>query len=310
MMFNEYVNHSNQCSNYYGVVRKEEVQMQQADTSRFKQKWMDVNQSYPQQQQHQQQQVPMQTPQYHPKPQQYPSYADYSRQPNTPNQTYEFIPKTNERSITPTVQSQHHNQKQYYYANNMPNRNYYNTGGYDYGYEQTAAMSPVANKFSKKISSSSLNNASQVDFGQAPTPSSSSTSSVLSPQPHTKIESPKSWNTPVPTPLSVSQTTPPRNIHSSQPNQNEPLDKNDQSSKSILSEININIDELFMYYPAVFEEIYYSLKLSSIEQIENDLRRYLEEHFKLNLSGNSSSPVSAANIASAPSATNSAGIRI
>lgn len=314
MMFNEYVNHSNQCSNYYSVVRKEDVQMQQADTGRFKQKWMDVNQSYPQQ---------VQTPQYHQKPAQQYAY-DYNRQPNTPNhQTYEFIPKTNERSITPTVQQQQQPQaqpKQYYYPNSMPASRSYYANSYEYSYEQTTttttaavAMSP-ANKFSKKISSSSLTNASQVDFGQAPTPSSSSTSSVLSPQPHTKIDSPKSWNTPVPTPLSVSQTTPPRNIQSSA-NPNEPQlnssdTKSDQSSKSILSEININIDELFMYYPAVFEEIYYSLKLNSIEQIENDLRRYLEEQFKLNLSSNNSSSPVSANAASATSATNSAGIRI
>lgn len=295
MMFNEYVNHSNQCSSYYNVVRKEDVQMQQADTSRFKQKWMDVSQSYPQQ---------AHTPQYQPKPQQYP--YDYNRQPNTPSQTYEFIPKPAERSITPTVQQQ---QKQYYYQSSAASRSYY-AGGYEYGYEQAAAaaMSP-ANKFSKKISSGSLSNASQVDFGQAPTPSSSSTSSVLSPQPHSKIDSPKSWNTPVPTPLSVSQTTPPRNVQPSLSSANL-SELADPSSKSILSEININIDELFMYYPAVFEEIYYSLKLNSIEQIENDLRRYLEEQFKLNLSSSSSSPVGANGAGAAPSAVNSAGIRI
>lgn len=292
MMFNEYVNHSNQCSNYYNVVRKEDVQMQQADTSRFKQKWMDVSQSYPQQ---------THTAQYQPKTQQYP--YDYNRQPTTPGQTYEFIPKAAERSITPTVQQQ---QKQYYYASSVPGRGYY-AAGYEYGYEQASP----ATKFAKKVSSGSLNNASQVDFGQAPTPSSSSTSSVLSPQPHAKIESPKSWNTPVPTPLSVSQTTPPRTVPPSQSAGNlAELDKADQSSKSILSEININIDELFMYYPAVFEEIYYSLKLSSIEQIENDLRRYLEEQFKLNLSSSASSPVSASGASAAPSAVNSAGIRI
>ena len=182
---------------------------------------------------------------------------------------------------------------------------------------------------------------------QAPTPSSSSTSSVLSPQPQTKIDSPKSWNTPVPTPMSVSQTTPPRNIPSSQSSSSnivnidlsqELIDSNNKlvvesskeqssNSKSILSEININIDELFMYYPAVFEEIYYSLKLSSIEQIENDLRRYLEEHFKLNLSNNNTSttntttttttntnmntPVTNANATPVPNAnSNMTGIRI
>lgn len=49
--------------------------------------------------------------------------------------------------------------------------------------------------------------------------------------------------------------------------------------QSILSEINI--DELFMHYPSVFEEIFYSnsspFKLNSIEQIENDLRTYCEQ---------------------------------
>ncbi|CAF0828116.1 unnamed protein product [Brachionus calyciflorus] len=320
MMFNEYVNHSNQCSNYYQVVRKEEIQMQQTDTNRFKQKWLDVNQTYPQQQQYQMMNNPPPKPQQQqpqppiPQQQQYNNY-DYNRQSNTPsNQNYEtFIPKPNERSITPTVQ------KQYYYQQNMQqqqptqqqpaqqNRSYYQNG-YEYNYEQNLAMSPAA-KFNKKISSSSLsNNASHVDFNQAPTPSSSSTSSVLSPQPLTKVDSPKSWNTPVPTPMSVSQTTPPRNLQSSHSTSNitsldlsqdlectqNPKEIKEQSSmntRSILSEININIDELFMYYPAVFEEIYYSLKLNSIEQIENDLRRYLEEHFKLNLSNNSNTPV-------------------
>jgi hypothetical protein len=61
-----------------------------------------------------------------------------------------------------------------------------------------------------------------------------------------------------------------------------------QSSKSILSELNI--DELFMLFPSVFEEFFYSnrhplFKLNSIEQIENDLRQFCEQHFKLNLNG-------------------------
>ncbi len=46
-------------------------------------------------------------------------------------------------------------------------------------------------------------------------------------------------------------------------------------SKSILSEINI--DELFVNYPSVFEEIFCSsnhFKFNSIEQIENDLRNF------------------------------------
>jgi hypothetical protein len=59
------------------------------------------------------------------------------------------------------------------------------------------------------------------------------------------------------------------------------------NSKSILSELNI--DELFMLYPSVFEEFFYSnnhplFKLNSIEQIENDLRQFCEQQFKLNLS--------------------------
>ena len=54
-----------------------------------------------------------------------------------------------------------------------------------------------------------------------------------------------------------------------------------QSSKnSILSEINF--DELFMHYPKVFEELFYSFKLNSIEQIEHELRTYCEQQFKLN----------------------------
>ena len=40
-MFNEYVNHSNQCANYYNVVRKEEIKLQQSETSRFKQSMKD-----------------------------------------------------------------------------------------------------------------------------------------------------------------------------------------------------------------------------------------------------------------------------
>ena len=57
--------------------------------------------------------------------------------------------------------------------------------------------------------------------------------------------------------------------------------------KSILSEINI--DELFMHYPSVFEEIFYSnspFKLNSIEQIENDLRNYCEQLFKIGTKSN------------------------
>ena len=54
------------------------------------------------------------------------------------------------------------------------------------------------------------------------------------------------------------------------------------NSKSILSEINI--DELFTHYPNVFEELFYSFKLNSIEQIEHDLRTYCEQQFKLNFS--------------------------
>ena len=61
---------------------------------------------------------------------------------------------------------------------------------------------------------------------------------------------------------------------------------NFQNSKSILSEINI--DELFMHYPKVFEELFYSFKLNSIEQIEHDLRTYCEQQFKLTLSNKSS----------------------
>lgn len=56
-----------------------------------------------------------------------------------------------------------------------------------------------------------------------------------------------------------------------------------QNSKgSILSEINF--DELFMHYPKVFEELFYSFKLNSIEQIEHELRSYCEQQFKLNFS--------------------------
>ena len=46
-MFNEYLNHSNQCASYYGVIRKEEIVAQQNDTARFKQKWLDISGSYP-----------------------------------------------------------------------------------------------------------------------------------------------------------------------------------------------------------------------------------------------------------------------
>lgn len=46
MMFNEYLDHSNQCGNYYSVVRKEEINLQQNDTTRFKQKWLEVSGCY------------------------------------------------------------------------------------------------------------------------------------------------------------------------------------------------------------------------------------------------------------------------
>ena len=42
-MFNEYLDHSNQCGNYYTVVRKEEINLQQNETNRFKQKWIEVS---------------------------------------------------------------------------------------------------------------------------------------------------------------------------------------------------------------------------------------------------------------------------
>ncbi len=40
-MFNEYMEHSNQCAGYYSVTRKEEVNIQQTDTNRFRQKWLE-----------------------------------------------------------------------------------------------------------------------------------------------------------------------------------------------------------------------------------------------------------------------------
>ena len=45
-MFNEYLNHSNQCTNYYNVIRKEEINSQQNETNRFKQKWMEISSVY------------------------------------------------------------------------------------------------------------------------------------------------------------------------------------------------------------------------------------------------------------------------
>lgn len=77
---------------------------------------------------------------------------------------------------------------------------------------------------------------------------------------------------------------------------------NFQNSKSILSEINI--DELFMHYPKVFEELFYSFKLNSIEQIEHDLRTYCEQQFKLNFTNKSS------NCSSSSSAPQQFSIRI
>lgn len=176
------------------------------------------------------------------------------------------------------------------------------------------AMSPMSKQQSKKCSTSSL------DFlanNNVPTPSSCSTSSVMSPQPQltsAKIDSPKSWTvTPVPTPMSISQTTPPRlQQHTTNPSNSmldlsQEFDFNTSSTSSSnnnntnnnnnnkQSNDEINIDELFMYFPHVFEEIFYSLKLSSIEQIEQELRSYLEQQFKLNLSSNSNVPVASSN---------------
>jgi len=45
-MFNEYLNHSNQCTNYYNVIRKEEVNSQKIETNRFKQKWIEISSVY------------------------------------------------------------------------------------------------------------------------------------------------------------------------------------------------------------------------------------------------------------------------
>jgi hypothetical protein len=45
-MFNEYLNHSNQCANYYNVIRKEEVNSQKKETNRFKQKWIEISSVY------------------------------------------------------------------------------------------------------------------------------------------------------------------------------------------------------------------------------------------------------------------------
>jgi hypothetical protein len=42
-MFNDYLNHSNQCANYYNVIRKEEINIQQNETNRFKQKWIEIS---------------------------------------------------------------------------------------------------------------------------------------------------------------------------------------------------------------------------------------------------------------------------
>ena len=42
-MFNEYMDHANQCASYYSHTRKEEINLQQADTNRFKQKWLEVS---------------------------------------------------------------------------------------------------------------------------------------------------------------------------------------------------------------------------------------------------------------------------
>ena len=41
MMFNEYMDHANQCAGYYSVTRKEEISLQQSETNRFKQKWLE-----------------------------------------------------------------------------------------------------------------------------------------------------------------------------------------------------------------------------------------------------------------------------
>jgi hypothetical protein len=47
MMFNQYMDHTNTCTNYYSsLARKEEITAQQADTNRFKQKWQDVSGVY------------------------------------------------------------------------------------------------------------------------------------------------------------------------------------------------------------------------------------------------------------------------
>ncbi len=42
-MFNEYMDHANQCAGYYSVTRKEEISLQQSETNRFKQKWLEVS---------------------------------------------------------------------------------------------------------------------------------------------------------------------------------------------------------------------------------------------------------------------------
>ena len=56
----------------------------------------------------------------------------------------------------------------------------------------------------------------------------------------------------------------------------EPAENYVKSDDSILSEINI--DELLMYYPSVFDEIFYSnnkpFKFNTIEQIKNELRSF------------------------------------
>lgn len=216
----------------------------------------------------------------------------------------------------------------------QPNANKLDTSASSTASNSNLAMSPMSksntstsqttfmsNNSNKKLSSSSLLPATNIDLlnMNAPTPSSSFTSSVMSPRQNV---SPKSWNTPVQTPMSVSQTTPPR-MHSSQSSSSllvssldlsQEIDfvPSNQSQKSILSEINI--DELFMYFPSVFEELFYSFKLNSIEQIENELRSYLEQQFKLNLSNGSNSnvPVSNAGVTSASSGVTNAspGIRI
>lgn len=261
-MFNEYMKHSKQCNSYYNVVRKEEIILQQADTVKFKPKWVEVNGNNT---------ASTSTTNNNKPFNMFPSH--YSANGN-------MNPQQVNNSNSNDVKLEH-NQPFYQQSTNIRYQQQqptYDYANYDAG-NQSHTNSPAPDVSPTKQTPAQLNSLLQQ---QSPVYNNYQHNYVYQHEPQVP---PQSQQTPSPVntklePWTMSAT----NARSVQP----PLESDTNGDfsttastiqQSILSEINI--DELFMHYPNVFEEVIYSnagpFKLNSIEQIENDLRTYCQQ---------------------------------